>query len=258
MGLKVTPDYGFADTPAVDVLLVPGGDVHAMRASEEALSWVRRTADEADYVLSVCNGAFILAEAGLLEGRQATTFYRMLDELQESFPGTEVVRDRRYTDNGKVLTSAGLSSGIDASLHLASRILGEDRARTLALHLEYDWDPEAAFARGALADRHLPSIDLDLPPGVSLQRLTSLGDRDSWEIRWSADPDVEPSVLIDAFARALEGREGWLAGARTAKTMVWRLSTRDDGDWVASLVVARSGDDALVTANLARVEEVDD
>ena len=141
MGMTVVPHHSFESAPAPDLLLVPGGNVHGVTSSQEALDWVRRAAADSQYVLSVCNGAFILAEARLLDGLTATTFYGLLKTLARDYPAVNVVRDRRFVDNGKVVTSAGLSSGIDAALHMVSKIRGKRSARDLARHLEYDWDP---------------------------------------------------------------------------------------------------------------------
>lgn len=143
MDMHVTPHFGIDDAPRPDVLLVPGGDVGAMRESEEVLAWVRESAAGADHVLSVCNGAFILAQAGLLDGLTATTFHRLLEELALRFPRTEVVRGVRFVDNGKIVTSAGLSAGIDAAIHLVGEVKGAEAAPKLAAHLEYAWDPAA-------------------------------------------------------------------------------------------------------------------
>jgi len=224
-----------------------------VQANRDALDWVRRTAASADHVLSVCNGAFILAEAGLLDGGTATTFYGLLDEFERTYPQVRLVRDQRYTDNGKVLTSAGLSSGIDASLYLVSKVQGMDRARSLALHLEYNWDPETTYARGALADRHLPSIDIDLPGGAELRQLTALGDRDSWEVRWRVDPAVAPQAILEAFASALARQPRWQAAGRPAgDRMAWRVSTPSDGAWAAEVRVTEAADGWLVSATLQR------
>lgn len=256
MGMRVTPDHGFADAPEVDVLLVPGGHVDDVQASRKALEWIRRTADSADYVLSVCNGAFLLAEAGLLNGATATTFYGLLDEFERTYPQVRLVRDQRYTDNGRVLTSAGLSSGIDASLYLVSKIQGMDRARSLALHLEYDWDPAATFARGALADRHLPSLDIQLPGGAELRRMTSLGDENSWEVRWRVEPEVASRVIVEAFASALATQPRWRAvGGASSDRMSWRVATESDGEWAADLRVTQEGDQRSVSTSLERVSK---
>ena len=157
MGLSVNVDYAFDEAPPADIIVVPGGNVMAASRDDSILDWVRGRSAGARQVLSICTGSDIVAAAGLLEGRAATTFHGHFDHMAERFPAVEVLRDRRWVDSGKVVTSAGLASGIDAALHVVSEIRGETVARSVALHLEYDWNPEKGFVRGVLADRHLRS-----------------------------------------------------------------------------------------------------
>ena len=117
--------------------------------------WVRESAKNAEIVLSVCNGAFFLGRAGLLDGLEATTFAGLIDDLQKAAPKARVVRNKRYVDNGKIITSAGLSSGIDGSLHVIERLFGKGDAQVVATSLEYDWRPDGGYVRAMLADRHL-------------------------------------------------------------------------------------------------------
>jgi len=161
MGMTVVPKYTFADAPQPDILLVPGGDVHEPTTSAAALKWVADRSGRADHTLSVCNGAFILAGAGLLDGLSATTTYHLLDKLTTDFPKLKVVRDQRFVDNGRIITAGGLSSGIDGALHVVSKVRGNGVAQEVALGLEYDWRPRAGFARGALAESLIPDLNLD-------------------------------------------------------------------------------------------------
>src|SRR5439155_12370905 len=187
MGMTVVPKYTFADAPQPDVLLVPGGDVHGPTTSAAALKWVAERSARADQTLSVCNGAFILASAGLLDGLGATTTYHLLDKLKTDFPKLKVVRDQRFVDNGRIITAGGLSSGIDGALHVVSKARGNGIAQQVALGLEYDWRPRAGFARGALAETLIPDLNLD-----DLGRWTMLsteGGTDRWEVVARATSD---------------------------------------------------------------------
>ncbi|HVS00532.1 MAG TPA: DJ-1/PfpI family protein [Thermoanaerobaculia bacterium] len=139
---RIVPEHTFASHPRIDILVVPGGDAGNVLYSRETMAWVRKTGREADLVLSVCNGATIIASAGLLDGLEATTHQGTISSLREMAPRTVVHSDLRFVDNGKVITSAGVSAGIDASLYLVSRLLGEERARRTARYMEYDWRPE--------------------------------------------------------------------------------------------------------------------
>ena len=108
------------------------------------MDWIKENSEDADYIFSICTGAFILAEAGFLDGLEATTHVAAVDILEQNYPNIKKVhRNKRYVDNGKVITSAGVSAGIDASFYLVSKILGKDRAQAAANNLEYKyWEAE--------------------------------------------------------------------------------------------------------------------
>jgi len=138
-GLVVTPDYTFADHPPIDLLIIPGGVVTAQLKMPEVAEWIQRTAAAARLTASVCTGAFLLAQAGLLEGKSATTHWADVDELREMFPSLTVLESRRWVDEGSIVTSAGISAGIDMSLHLVERFAGRELALGTARQMEFDW-----------------------------------------------------------------------------------------------------------------------
>ena len=150
------------------------------------------------------------------------------------------MRDQRFTDNGKFLTSAGLSSGIDASIHLVGKIEGDDAAQSLALHLEYEWNrgDDEGFVRGALADRHLPSLDLDLPEDTEIRQLTSLGDMDTWTIRLAVDTSLDANELLGVYRESLTAVPSWkerpASESASPSEAVWRIETEEDGAWLAT------------------------
>ena len=146
--VTITPQYALDESPRPDILVVPGGGVRSILNSERAMGWIRETAQNA-YVLSVCNGAFVLADAGLLEGKEATTHHGSLEALTQHASNTVVHADRRYVDNGRVITAAGVSAGIDASLHLVERLLGAGMADGTAAYMEYERRPEKDGVRRA-------------------------------------------------------------------------------------------------------------
>lgn len=248
MGMTVTPKYSFADAPEPDILVVPGGAAETAYDNPKVVEWVAAKAKTADHVMSVCNGAFILAKAGLLDGAKATTFYGLIDELRTFAPKTTVVADQRFVDNGKVITSAGLSSGIDASLYLVSKIQGAARARQLALHLEYDWNPDSTFARAALADMRLPSFAP--PDGVKTTLVATAGDRDRWERRFTIQGEMTPDALMDYIVKKVSALPGWsltppradAAGRRVDGT--WKDA--DGTTWKSSTLIEASGADTQV------------
>ena len=125
-GMQVIPAYTWEDMPNPDIFVVPGGKGAELLVDHAAtISWVSQTAQHSDIVLSVCTGALLLGKAGLLDGLQATTHHACLDMLRACAPDTIVVSTQRYVDNGKIVTSAGVSAGIDASLHVVESIIGK-------------------------------------------------------------------------------------------------------------------------------------
>ncbi|MTB51327.1 serine hydrolase [Lewinella sp. W8] len=139
--LTIVPDHDLESAPEADILAFFGGNSGVAADDPDVINWVKAR-DEADYYFSVCTGAFVLGEAGMLEGQTATTFHRALDRLEERFPNTTVLRDARFVDNGRVITTAGISAGIDGALHLVAKLRGEEAAKRVARYMEYDkWTP---------------------------------------------------------------------------------------------------------------------
>jgi transcriptional regulator GlxA family with amidase domain len=137
-GLKVVPHFTREACPAPHVLIVPGGfGTRALLNKPALLEWLRLKAKHAEMLMSVCTGALVLAKAGLLGGLRATTHHECFGLLRELAPQTEVVETERFTDNGKILTAAGISAGIDCSLHAIERLLGPDAATATATYMEY-------------------------------------------------------------------------------------------------------------------------
>ena len=124
-GLRMLPDHTFATCPKPDLLLVPGGVVTAELANSEVINWVAHLSKSASVTASVCTGAFILAKAGLLTGRRATTHWEDIEDLRVTFPSVQVVENKRWVDEGQVVSSAGIAAGIDMSLHLVARFAGD-------------------------------------------------------------------------------------------------------------------------------------
>jgi transcriptional regulator GlxA family with amidase domain len=136
--LRVEPDGILGDGDPPDLLVVPGGGSERAVADALLVEGVRRRAAEAGVVLSVCTGALVLAAAGLLDGLEATTWHGAFDRLRAAAPGARVREGVRFVDNGRIVTSAGVSAGIDAALHLVGRLDGPERARAVARYMEYD------------------------------------------------------------------------------------------------------------------------
>jgi len=143
--VSITPEFSIADCPAPDIVVVPGG--HVPDEDRELQEWVRRCATSSELVMSVCNGAFLLAEAGLLDGLEATTHHGSHQALTANYPKTRVFTNRRFVDSGRVMTCAGVSAGIDGALHVVERLLGEEVAQRTARYMEYEWRPAEIAAQ---------------------------------------------------------------------------------------------------------------
>ena len=142
-GLRFRPDYAFTDAPQPKVIMMGAQGGH----TAAKIDWIRRASTNADYVFSNCTGAFLLAKTGLLDGLSATTHHDFFDGFEKQFPKVRLVRDARYVDNGKFITSGGLTSGIDGALHIVERILGRDIAERTIAYMEYSGEGWKTRAR---------------------------------------------------------------------------------------------------------------
>lgn len=138
-GLVLQPDCALADAPSADVLLVPGGVVDGLLVNQPWLDELRRRADQARITASICTGAFVLAEAGLLHDDEATTHWEDAEDLARRHPTLRVRPERRWVDNGRIVTSAGIAAGIDMSLHLVARLVDVELAHRTARQLDVPW-----------------------------------------------------------------------------------------------------------------------
>ncbi|MCB6183353.1 DJ-1/PfpI family protein [Leeia sp. TBRC 13508] len=142
-GLKIWPDMSLSDVAVLDVLLVPGGVVDACVKDAELIGWIRQQSAQVPLIASICTGAFVLAEAGLLNGKSATTHWEDIPDLTAQYPLISVQSNVRWVDEGALVTSAGISAGIDMSLHLIERLVGRQLALATAKQLEFDWTENA-------------------------------------------------------------------------------------------------------------------
>jgi transcriptional regulator GlxA family with amidase domain len=141
-GLSVRVDHSDADRPHLDVLIYPGGQgTRAHLHDNDRLAWVCRRRDDGTLMCSVCTGSLVYAAAGILAGRPATTHWASLDLLAQLDPSIDVMPDARYVDSGEVISSAGVSAGIDMALHLVARLAGVERGRQVRRGIQYDPQP---------------------------------------------------------------------------------------------------------------------
>ncbi|HFK1563107.1 TPA: DJ-1/PfpI family protein [Bacillus paranthracis] len=141
-GLKVKPDYSIEDLPPVDILIIPGGK--GARENEVkndiVINWIRQQMKEVKLMTSVCTGALLLAKAGLLEGLKATTHWASIQTFKKDFPNVEVMENVKFVDEGHIITSAGISAGINMSFHIVKNLLGVGIAEETTKNMEYDID----------------------------------------------------------------------------------------------------------------------
>lgn len=140
--LTVTPEFTIANCPKPDILVIPGGATGVLRRSPEFMKWVKERAPQTEIVFTVCTGAFVLSDLGLLDGLEATTHHGSIERLKQNAK-IKVRNDLRVVDNGKIVTSAGVSAGIDGALYLVARLHGKEVAERTAKYMEYRWQPEA-------------------------------------------------------------------------------------------------------------------
>jgi transcriptional regulator GlxA family with amidase domain len=145
--ITILPEYSIENAPRPDLVVVPGGNSGSITNDPEFFAWVKGAAGKAEATLTVCTGAFVLAKAGYLDGKEITTWYGAIEKLRQQAPKAMVQPGRRFVDNGRFVTTAGVSAGIDGSLHLVARLFGRAVADQTARYMEYHWTPEPYLAK---------------------------------------------------------------------------------------------------------------
>ncbi|MGB9801767.1 MAG: DJ-1/PfpI family protein [Arcobacter sp.] len=136
---KINSHYTFENVPKTDLLIIVGG-IHTEEVKKTAvINWIKEQSKNTKIVASVCTGAFLLAEAGIITNHTVTTHWEDIADLKKDYPTLNVVEDVRWVDEGNILTSAGISAGIDMSLHLVSKIKNLDLANQTAKQMQFDW-----------------------------------------------------------------------------------------------------------------------
>lgn len=239
MGMKVTPDYSIENCPAPNVLILPGGSglVKSPVVDPNLIKWIQETAKTAEVVMSVCNGAFFLQKAGLLDGLEATTTAGYIDSLQQLLPTAKVVRNKRFTDNGKIMTTAGLSSGIDGAIHIAGKLLGRGWEPIFARWLEYNWNPESGYTAASLADCNVSNLMRLFYFTIDTDPLTYAGDTN----KWSSELLVKSGTSVDSLFKRLNqeilDRLQWKLNKADAANGIstWSFIGKDKNSWTGEL-----------------------
>ncbi|AHM61188.1 ThiJ/PfpI domain-containing protein [Flammeovirgaceae bacterium 311] len=143
-GFTLVPDYSLEDCPYLDVLVIPGGAIEKIQSNNDVLLWLQAMSIKTNLLLSVCTGAFLLAAAGLLDGKTYTTHHQFIDKLQSLAPYGKAIRNLRYTDSGNIIATAGVSAGIEGALHVVRRLTGAGTALNTASRIEYPYWQQAS------------------------------------------------------------------------------------------------------------------
>jgi transcriptional regulator GlxA family with amidase domain len=148
--VKITPEYTFSQCPKPDIVVLPGGSTGDSQKNGLVIQWIQEISKSAEVIMSVCTGAMLLSKAKLLDGLHATTWYGAIERLREMTPKATVHSQTRFVDNGQIITTAGVSAGIDGALHVVERLLGREVAAGTAQYMEYDkWNPGQGLVTGA-------------------------------------------------------------------------------------------------------------
>jgi putative intracellular protease/amidase len=251
--VTITPDFGVDDAPPPDILVIPGGASQTLLQSDRFMSWAKATMKSAKVTLTVCTGAFVPATAGLLDGQSATTHHGAFDGLRAAAPRATIIEGKRFVDNGSIITTAGVSAGIDGALHTVARLLGRHVADRTASYMEYHWTPEAYLA--ASYPYLNPSLD---DQGRELQQASVYEAAKNW-------PEAEKvyRALIEKYPRdgsgfyglsvVLQARGEWDAAIEAGERAASFGSVRSDALFNVACAYARKGnkDEAFNKLRLA-------
>lgn len=232
-GMSVNPKYNFENQPKPDILLLPGGLIGRHTSNPKVLQWIQESARNAKYVLSVCNGAFFLARAGLLDGLEATTTANNIDSLRDQFPKIKIVRNKRVVDNGKFMTTGGLSAGIEGALHLVSKLFGEDEAQLNALGLEYHWDRNSTFLPGNFARRFIRPARWFLL-GLKADMLSAKGNEKQWQEVMVINTGTSSEELLKRINNELISEAKWTpknTGRKDKAFSQWKFTDETGKFW---------------------------
>jgi transcriptional regulator GlxA family with amidase domain len=200
--VEIVPQYSIANAPAADLVVVPGG--HVPDDDVELQRFVADRVRAGGSVMSVCNGALLLARAGLLDGREVTSHHGTLAHLALVAPTAKVLTNRRFVDHGSVMTCAGVSAGIDGALHVVERMLGAEEAKNVARYMEYDWRP------AEIAELHAqPGKTPEESPAVQLARASRERglERALSDYRALASPPSETDLNASGYSLLRAGRK---------------------------------------------------
>ncbi len=202
--LQWNPDYTIDNLPGADVLVFPGGGLaEANPGHSQVTNFIQNRRDKTEVYFSVCSGAFFLGEAGILDNQCVTTFAGLIPSLRENYPEAHVMNDVKYTRNDKIITSSGLSSGIDASFEVVARYRGEGVAQDLANHMEYPWQRQNEYARSQLADNYISAVR-NLISFFAIDFYDSKGDHNRWSYSYALTDEISSGDILQILQNELK------------------------------------------------------
>ncbi|MBY3621938.1 GNAT family N-acetyltransferase [Acinetobacter sp. CUI P1] len=241
-GLTILPEFASSECPTPDILIVPGGwGARKEMHNEKITDWINETSHRAAFTLSVCTGALLIAKAGLLEGLRATTNMRAMDLLMEAAPASAtLIENVRYVDNGRIITSAGVTAGIDAALHLIAKLHGEERAIDTASRLEHDWrrEPSESLAIRRATDEDVDGIRSLLIDAA--QWIHSVHGFRQWRVE-SFEREIVDAFVRDneVFVASLRNELVGCFSVHWGYEEIWGVQFHEDAGYVHRLCVAR-------------------
>jgi putative intracellular protease/amidase len=243
MGMRVVPKYAFATAPQADVVIIPGGIVSKVKDDVPTLDWIKKQNGKAEHVMSVCNGAITLANTGLLQGLTSTTTRGNIDYFKRLHPELKIVRDQRVVDSGKIITTGGLSAGIDGALHVMAKMRGDGQAKAVAVELEYDWHPEGGFLPGTDAIHVLPWVEGKLKSvGYWDKVISTQGNTDRWDIVRDVRSDLSATRLMTEIGKIYEAAGKWSSidppvARAVPSSGAWKAVDGDGKFWTVTIRV---------------------
>jgi putative intracellular protease/amidase len=198
--VKVEPQYSVADAPKPDILVIPGGSTGSLLGNPEFMAWAAKAIPESEVTLTVCTGAFVASKLGALDGKTVTTWYGAVERLRKKTPKATVQEGRRFVDNGRIVTTAGVSAGIDGALHVVARLSGRAVADRTARYMEYHWFPES-WAASSYAYLN-PGLD---DAGRERQQANLFGEQSRWSDAAAAWKGIVERNPQDGYAWSRTG-----------------------------------------------------
>jgi len=233
--MQLIPNYSIDNAPEFDILVVPS----SFDNDTVIIHWIRERAEKVEHILTVCGGVTPVYDAGLLDGKTITSYGPLIDHLQAHAKNAKVVTDKRFVDNGKIITCGSYVSGIDGALYLVSKIYGIPKAREVANNIEYDWDKEYKYVRAKLADNWLAPF-VDFNPPLRAMVLKYEGD----ETQWVAEYEVERQESFKEFYSQIPEMaqmHNWknLQNKETDTTYAatWTRKDFDDREWTCTTTI---------------------